>query len=755
MSPSPSADSLTTTPRATGRRPDPGRSPSDPGGLDEALWLHRAGDLDAAADRYRALLGRQPDHARALHLLGVVCLQRGDPRAAVELIGRALGLQPDEPTFLANLAEARRALGQLDAAADGYRAALRHRPDFPEAANGLGLVYLARGLAREAAACFRDALRTRPGFALAHTNLGNALRLLGDRAAALDHFRRAVQLDPGLAVARTNLGQWLLERGQPHESLEHCREAVRLQPLLPEAHCNLGNALRDLGRLAEARTCYAEALRLDPGRAMVLNNLGQASQEQGQLGEAIAWYRRALAIEPGSPRFHTNLAGALQGQYDPAGAEAAYRAALANAPGYAEAHAGLGGLRHDQGRYDEAQACLGEALRLAPELAIAHSHLGALRVELDEPEAAESSLRAALGHDPRCAAAWAQLATLLRDRLGDDDRAALERLTADPDLPDGKRTGLLFGLAQVLDARGEFGRAAGLLDRANALQEAEWCARGLGYDPEAHTRFVSGLIAASTPALFARLRGGGSPTRRPIFIFGLPRSGTTLVEQVLASHSRVHGAGELPLARESFLGLPGADGDVGRATEALGRLAGDAVGPLARRHLDRLDAIDDRAARLTDKMPDNYLYLGLLAVLFPSARFIHCRRDLRDVAVSCWMTQFREIRWANHHEHILARFRDYRRLMAHWLEVLPVPVLDVDYEETVADLDGTARRLVAWCDLEWEPGCLAFHANRRPVRTASVNQVRRPIYTRSVARWRHYATALGPLFTALDGTGDE
>jgi hypothetical protein len=149
-------------------------------------------------------------------------------------------------------------------------------------------------------------------------------------------------------------------------------------------------------------------------------------------------------------------------------------------------------------------------------------------------------------------------------------------------------------------------------------------------------------------------------------------------------------------------------------------------------------------------MPDNYLYLGLLAALFPRAKFIHCRRDLRDNAVSCWMTNFRSIRWANDPEHIAARLAEYRRIMDHWQRVLPVSLLAVDYEETVADLESVARRLVDWCGLDWEPGCLAFHEGRRPVRTASFSQVRQPIYQRSVARWRHFEKSLGSLFGQLD-----
>jgi hypothetical protein len=172
---------------------------------------------------------------------------------------------------------------------------------------------------------------------------------------------------------------------------------------------------------------------------------------------------------------------------------------------------------------------------------------------------------------------------------------------------------------------------------------------------------------------------------------------------------------------------------------------------IGEQHLKRLEELNADRSRVVDKMPDNYLYLGLLAALFPRAKFIHCRRDLRDVAVSCWMTNFRQIRWANDPDHIAARFQAYGRIMEHWRRVLPVPMLEIDYEETVADREGAARRLVAWCGLEWEPACLHFHEGNRPVRTASVTQVRRPIYWRSLGRWKNYERSLEPLLARLAG----
>ena len=171
---------------------------------------------------------------------------------------------------------------------------------------------------------------------------------------------------------------------------------------------------------------------------------------------------------------------------------------------------------------------------------------------------------------------------------------------------------------------------------------------------------------------------------------------------------------------------------------------------LAEQHEERLQAlVGEQTERIVDKMPDNYMYLGLLAALFPQAAFIHCVRDLRDVAVSCWMTHFEEVSWANNHLHIASRFHEYQRMMEHWRKVLPVPLLEVNYEETVSDLEGVARKLVAWCGLAWEPACLEFHEAKRPVKTSSKVQVRKALYRTSVGRWKHYAQILGPLFQTL------
>ncbi len=718
--------------------------------FDTAVCLQQQGQLQRAAQAYQAILSREPRHAGALQRLGVIALQAGDARRAAELLGRAVAVSRPSAPLLANLGEAYRIGGQLDRAAACFQEALRVQPDHPEAANNLGLVRLAQGDAAAALEHFRVALCSRPDSAVLHTNLGNALRLRGETEPALEAFRRAVQLAPQLAEAQGNLGQLLLEQNRRQEALVHCEEAVRLRPNGAEFRNNLGNVLRELGRLVEAKSCYQAALLLDPGLAMTRNNMGQALQEEGHLSCAIQWYQQALQRDPHVPRFLANLASAFEEQGDFPQAAEHYRTALRLDPQFAEAHNGLGFVLHQQGKFTEAMAAYREVIRLRPTFALGHCNLGNLLEELGDLSAAEDSYRTALHCDPDLPAAHVQLATLLRGKLPDEDLNALRQLLGRPHLAIGKRLALHFGLAHVLDARGDYPAAAEHMRQGNTLCQTLWRHQGQSYDPQAHTAFVDRLLTHTTPEFFTRLHGVGSPSERPVFIVGLPRSGTTLTEQILASHPQVFGAGELNHVKEAFDALPRLLHTQAAPVDALLHLNRESAAQIAARHLDGLAGLDPTAARVVDKMPDNYLYLGLIAVLFPNARIIHCRRDLRDVAVSCWMTNFRHIRWAADPEHIAARFTDYRRLMDHWRQALPLPLLEVDYEETVADLEGVARRLVSWCGLEWDPACLAFHETARPVRTASVTQVRQPIYGRSVARWRHYETELAPLFARLE-----
>ncbi len=723
----------------------------------QATELHKAGKLDAAFALFAKVAAREPANAPALHWMGFIHNQRGEFDGAVDVLKQAIMARPGVPSFHITLAETYRNLGEPKRAEGCCRTALKLNPDYPEALCTLGLVLQASGRPAAAVEQFRRALEIRPGFAQAHRDLAMALRELGCQDEALEHLRAAVAMAPRYPAARSALCLLLLDRGEAEEAVVHGQQAVKLQPDIAIYHHNLGNALHRLGRSGEARGAYLEALRLDPDLAHAHLQIGLTLKSDGQLAEAEPWFKQAIELEPENPWYWEQLAELQTERQEHAAAVLCWEQAIDLSPTERPGpRISLGWSLQEEGRLPEAVEQYRTALQLQPEAVMARINLGGIHEELGEMSQAEAAYREAIAVSPKSGLAHAKLATLLRAGLPDADLAALEERLADSETNPSARARLLFALGLALDARGEFARAAECARRANALN-MDLTPGPRGYMPDLHVQYVDGIIRGFTPQLFERVAGGGLDEARPVFVFGLPRSGTTLVEQILASHSRIHGAGELRLTRKSFDAIPEVVKHPGPALESIARLTPAAVRLLAERHLERLDQLAEGrpVERIVDKMPDNYIYLGLLAAMFPRAVFIHCRRDLRDVAVSCWTTDFRpeNIPWASEPHYMGSRFEQYGRLMDHWRSVLPVPIHEVNYEDTVADLESTARSLIGACSLEYEPACLDFHRTRRRVKTASIGQVRQPLYSHSVARWRNYESTLDDLFRAIPCNG--
>ena len=270
-------------------------------------------------------------------------------------------------------------------------------------------------------------------------------------------------------------------------------------------------------------------------------------------------------------------------------------------------------------------------------------------------------------------------------------------------------------------------------------------------------RWVNDIIQAFSPDLFARLAGHGDPSEAPVFIIGMPRSGTTLVEQILASHHMVHGAGELTLIKSMTDQIVGSDRMPIGFPVLITATAPRDLPQLARYYLDRVSVLGAGKARIVDKMPSNFFYAGFIRLLFPNARIIHCRRNPVDTCLSCYSKLFEGEQHFSYDLSELGLFyKNYRRLTDYWKTVLPADsYTDVVYEEVVADLEGQARRLVEFCGLEWDEACLSFHKLERPIKTASVMQVRKPIYKASVGRWKKYRKYLGPLLESLGPLAEE
>ena len=378
------------------------------------------------------------------------------------------------------------------------------------------------------------------------------------------------------------------------------------------------------------------------------------------------------------------------------------------------------------------------AIEIAPESASGWINLGhALRQTGRFAEAAKCFQRI-LARRPGAVEAY----TLMAGVGATADVAEIARLTArvdDPKTSIRDRATLGFVLGKMLDDADRFDEAFTHYSRANSLVLQMRHTAGERYDGDEFARRVDDSIAMFTPNLFAQSRDWGESSELPVFIVGMPRSGTSLVEQIAASHPDVFGAGELR--------------DVGNIATSLSCIPfeSDPINDAARKQLNHLRVLGGSALRVIDKMPANVEHLGLIATLFPSARVIFCRRDPRDTCLSCFFQNFEA---GNLYSFDLTNCGRHHvqtdRFIAHWRKVLPLRMLEVQYEDLVADLEGQSRRTIDFLGLPWNPACLNFHRTERTVLTASDWQVRQPIYTRSVGRWRNYERHLGQLFEALE-----
>jgi tetratricopeptide (TPR) repeat protein len=592
------------------------------------------------------------------------------------------------------------------------------------------------------------------------------------RAEAL--YRKALQKDPNDPNALHLLGVIAYQCGEVGTALQLIERALPALPKVPDAHLNYGNALCEAGKLAEAVASYRRALALKPDYGMAHNNLAAALNQQEEFATGLASSEQAIALIPEFFGAYVNRADALMGLGRFAEAEGPLRRALDLAADRAQTHRDLGWVLAKLGRCEEAVACLEQAIALDPDDSTTHFALGTTRYLRKDLPGSEAELRRAVVLAPCYTAAWHELGTVLRSsgrfeeallcfrrvvELDPDwpeayrslavtgqqaDEAQLRRLSAvlkDPGRSVSDRISAGFALGTLLDNAERCDEAFPCFAEANALHRQQRAESGESFDIEALRRQVDDLIELATPEFFSAAASWGNPSQAPVFIVGMPRSGTSLLEQIAASHSRVFGAGELHELGGIWETL--STHNRGRPVEkwdaALARR-------LADRHLGSLQALGNGAVRIIDKMPDNILFLWLVAALFPSARIILCRRDLRDVCLSCYFHHFTEGHlYAYDLRDCVVRALEIDRLAIHWSRVLPLEILAIDYEKLVSDLEGQSRRLIEFLDLEWEPACLDFHLTERPVLTASAWQVRQPLYTRSVRRWRHYERHLAPV----------
>ncbi|TPI64511.1 tetratricopeptide repeat protein [Mesorhizobium sp. B3-1-7] len=543
--------------------------------MQKALQLHQAGRRQEAEALYRQVLGQQPNHAAALHFLGLLLHQTGRSEEGLDLIEQSVTLQPENADFL--------------------------------------------------------------------NNMGTVMRDLGRVAAAIDFFRGAVDIRPDQLAARDNLGSSLTQLGQFDAAEEIYRGTIGRNPFHVRARVGLAETLQEAGRLDEAIKLFREALSIRPKDAELLYGLGVAMMEKGKLDEATDLARQALAIAPNMAR------------------------------------------------------------------------------------------------------AWLLLTQVKRQTERDKELSGMEAEHAKAPQGSLARMQLSFGLGKVNDDLKDYGRAFDYFAEGNAIRR-----KAIDYDPARTRGEFEAMKAAFDTVFFEKHKPSGISDDTPIFVVGMPRSGTTLVEQIIASHPQVLGAGELNILKTAVgkqfpMNMPGG------FPAGIADMPGKAFAEAGQAYLDMLHTRYPGYRHVTDKMPGNFLLVGFLHMMLPKAKIVHCARDAAATCLSIFKVHFRGD--SHRYGYDLGELADFHNLytdiMAHWHKVLPGVVHDVRYEDFVADQEGQTRALMAYLGLPWDDKVLSFHETDRPVRTASAAQVRQPMYQGSVDLWKRYGDRLKPLLDKL------
>ncbi|HTW25564.1 MAG TPA: sulfotransferase [Acetobacteraceae bacterium] len=596
------------------------------------------------------------------------------------------------------------------------------------------------GALEQAEALYRAAALA--GHPAAAANLA-VLCLQQTRAQDAVHWaQQAIAAAPASAERRSLLATALQASGRADAAIEVYEEALGLEPELTEAHYGLACALRALGRHDEALACYRRALAIDPDYAEAECMMADLLATLGKFDAAAEACRRALDIDPTYHDARLGLAEALRKSGSAPAAEAEYRAVLEASPDAAEALAGLAKLLLAQDRHDEALALLREAVSRNPDDPEAHRRYGLALAEAGDLDAAAGALDAAIALRPS-PAILRERATIRPTRADDPCLAIMRSLAAGADaLTDADQVQLHFALGRALADAGDPAAGFDHLRTGNALHRSL-----IRYDETGTLRLLDQIRQSFPAALMQARSGAGVHSAVPVFIVGMPRSGSTLVEQILASHPAVFGAGEIPA--------------FGDAVHALGcdlpypELAADLdladLQRLGRDYLARIGAERRSVARITDKMLANALFVGLIHLALPQARILHVCRDPVDTCLSCFAELFTPDQPFAYDLGELGRFhRVHAQLMAHWRAVLPDEiVLTIRYEALIADFDAVVHGLLRHCGLAWDDRVRRFHDTRRAVRTASLAQVRRPIDQTARGRWRPDDATLRPLLEAL------
>jgi len=637
-----------------------------------------------------------------------------------------------------------------ESAESGCLRVLEQAPTYPPALELLAKIQTARGDFARAIETTEQAIGLSPNAADLYRQCGDLYFKTRDLKKAIQNYRKADSLLPNDHHIKNNLAVAVRDSGSVEEAIRMFESIICENPDQALPLRNLGDTLRMRGDYSLAIDKYNQAARLDPKDATTQNSLGITSSMLGKLEEAISYFQRAVEINPSFPEAENNLANALSSARRYTEAIKHVGKAIRLRPDFANAHLTLGNIYKLQGKNDQAISEYRLAAKSDPKSAIVQQGLGSALTDAGHFSEAVTHLENALKLNPSLFVIYQNLMALAvqdKYKFSDQQLEQIRRLISDDRLRATDAARLHFAMGSLLDKQTDYEGAMRHFQQANDVQkqllvssENQFCSRN-------HAFHVDEIIQTFDTAFMSNAASSGFESERPVFVIGMPRSGTTLVEQIIASHPEARGMGERA--------------DIAQLSESLACSTGlpypacvrkahqKQLFTLATRYEQGVSELATGASRIVDKMPDNFLYLGLIAMLFPGAHIIHCSRNPLDVCLSCYRSDFGSVTWAWTLEDIGHYFAEYHRLMTHWREVLPLTIHDVTYEELVGQHRSEMENLIAACGLPWNDVCLEFYKGNRTVQTLSRVQVRQPIYGSSIGRWRHYEGFLEPLKAML------
>lgn len=778
--------------------------------LDEALQIaqhhHQAGNLMVAEQTYRDILNAVPDHEAATEWLAIILYETGKKDEALVLFKKCTALAPRSAQSWSNYAVVLAENNEIEDSIKAFEKSVKLDSSISETfSNFSNALWLAKDYKRGAEMA-QKALDINPDNPDAHLNLGNAYQAQEKYDDAIKCWKKAVKLNKNYYKALNNIGHALRETGKPAEGEDYCRKAIEIMPQFHEAWNNLGNALFDQGNVTEAEEAFRQATHFKPDYAQAQNNLAIALLAQARFAEAAAAARYAVTFKPDYADAYSTLSIAARELGDLMEAEKHARKALDLKPDNAERHLDLADILLLNDRLEDANRVVEKALELSPDTPRAYVKLSSIKELMGDPDAAlefiekgladnpeflELHIRRAQIHHvnnelPAALAAIDEAEKLAPDNInvlstksdilqsqgdmkqgGEYIRKAIEinpdipslyfglskykKFTKDdPDFAKMKelakhedKIGLFqacvlnYGLYSAYENTNQYKKAFASLKKANDYRR-----KITPYNPDLAAQQFQNIKNTHKKGFAKPYIGKGYKSDIPVFIVGMPRSGTTLTEQIISSHPDVYGAGELPHFSRIM-------------KQHKNEMTPENAAEIGREYVEAVTALDTtgKALRITDKMPGNFARMGEIMRALPDAKIIHCRRNPIDTSLSCYKQNFaRGQYWSYNLEELAMEYRRYADLMAHWRNVLPEgSFIEIDYEDTVADLESQARKLIEYVELPWDEACLMPHKNKRAVLTASKAQVIKPVYKSSVKAWKRYEKQLEPL---IEGLGD-